>query len=61
MPYAVSVSVEPQVERRNRMTVAFRLILAIPHMILVGPVAGFYRAGSAGLLGAAAYFLAIVN
>ena len=61
MPYPVSVAVEPQVEHRNRLTVAFRLILAIPHLILVGPIAGAYRAGSAGLLGAVAYFLAIIN
>jgi hypothetical protein len=46
---------------RNRMTVAFRIILALPHSIMVGPIVWFYRTGSIGLLGAAAYFLAIVN
>jgi hypothetical protein len=60
MPYPVSVGIQPQVEGRNRMTVFFRLILAIPHAILVGPINGS-RAGSSGLLGAAAFFLAIVN
>jgi hypothetical protein len=61
MPYPVSVGVEPQIEHRNRLTVAFRLILAIPHAILVGPINGYVRAGTTGLLGAVAYFLAIVN
>ena len=42
MPYPVSVSVEPLLKPRNRLTTAFRLILAIPHLILVGGVgAGF--------------------
>lgn len=60
MPYPVSVGVEPQVEHRKKLTVGFRPILAIPHAILVGPLFGS-RAGSAGLLGAVAYFLAIIN
>jgi hypothetical protein len=34
--YPASVSVEPHYEDRNRLTVAFRIILAIPHLILVG-------------------------
>lgn len=46
---------------RNRLTIAVRLILAIPHTLLVGPIVWFYRSGSLGLLGAAAYFLAVVN
>ena len=61
MPYPVTVGVEPQIEHRNRLTVGFRLILAIPHAILVGPINGYFRTGTAGLIGAAAYFLAIVN
>jgi hypothetical protein len=48
-------------EQRHRLTVAFRLILAIPHAIIAGPVVWFYRSGSLGLLGAVAYFLAFVN
>ena len=32
----VRVSVEPALENRNRLTTAFRLVLGIPHMILVG-------------------------
>lgn len=38
--HPVSVRVEPAREKRNRLTVAFRLFLAIPHLILVGaPIA----------------------
>jgi hypothetical protein len=36
MPYPCSVSVESTVANRNRLTTAFRLILAVPHLILVG-------------------------
>jgi hypothetical protein len=70
MPYPVAVSVEPALANRNRVTTAFRLILAIPHIILVGGAGlGFaYRGDSAtmvggegGLLGAVAVFLAIVS
>src|SRR6478736_3051676 len=70
MPYPVSVSVEPSLTNRNRLTTAFRLILAIPHLILVGAI-GFGLAsrgnsrtsigGEGGLLGAVAIFLAIVS
>jgi hypothetical protein len=38
MPYPVSVGVEPLLTNRNRLTTAFRLILAIPHLLLVGGV-----------------------
>jgi hypothetical protein len=70
MPYPVTVSVEPSLTNRNRLTTAFRLILAIPHLILVGGVGlgvasrgdGRTSAGSeGGLLGAVAVFLAIVS
>jgi len=46
---------------RNRLTVGFRPLLAIPHIILVGPIAWSPRGGGPGFLGAAAYFLAVVN
>ena len=59
-PYPVRVLVPPSADSRNRLTVAFRPILAIPHMILIGPIWS-PRGGGPGLLGAAAYFLAIVN
>ena len=39
-PYPVVVHVVPSREERNRLTVAFRFILAIPHLLLVGgPIA----------------------
>jgi hypothetical protein len=69
MPYPVSVTVEPALANRNRLTTAFRLILAIPHLILVGGI-GMGMAlhddrrtsvGEGGLLGAAALVLAIVS
>src|SRR5262249_14142067 len=70
MSYPVSVSVEASLTSRNRLTTAFRLILAIPHLILVGGVGMgvAYRGdrtttagGEGGLLGAVAVFLAIVS
>ena len=73
MPYPVSVDVTPALANRNRLTTAFRLILAIPHIILVGGVGisfGFSSSGyggkesvggEAGLLGAVAFVLAIVS
>ncbi len=70
MPCPVTVTVEPALENRNRLTTFFRLILAIPHLILVGGI-GFGAAsqgdntstasGEGGLLGAVAVFLAIVS
>jgi hypothetical protein len=71
MPYPVSVIVEPSIGNRNRLTTAFRIVLAIPHLILVGGV-GFsvfpgHRdnstaiGGETGLLGAVVLFLAIVS
>jgi hypothetical protein len=72
MPYPVTVTVEPALANRNRLTTFFRLILAIPHIILVGGV-GLSIAtsqnessttsgvGEGGLLGAVAAFLAIIS
>ena len=34
--YPVHVRVEPAIEPRNRLTTAFRFLLAIPHLIVVG-------------------------
>jgi len=71
VPYPVTVAIEPSVVGRNRLTTAFRLILAIPHLILVGGIGFTVAAGSGsrgtayggdtGLLGAVAWFLAIVS
>lgn len=68
--YPVSISVQPPTGERNRLTTAFRIILAIPHLILIGGIGlgafsssdGRLKVGSeTGLLGAVAYFLAIVS
>lgn len=71
MSYPVSVIVEPPLTDRNRLTVALRILLVIPHLILVGGIGfGAARSGSAdssmyygetGLLGAIAALLAIVS
>src|ERR1051325_3572534 len=72
MAYPVSVSVEPLYANRNRLTTLFRLILYIPHALLVGGI-GFGFAygqrhvgvtsfgGESGVLGAVAIVLAIVS
>src|SRR5690349_5153214 len=39
--HPIQVEIEPALTGRDRLTTAFRLVLAIPHLILVGaPVAG---------------------
>jgi len=70
MPYPVSITIERAIANRNRLTTAFRFFLAIPHLILVGGVGlgiASHRnstttiGGEGGLLGAVAFFLAIVS
>jgi hypothetical protein len=72
MPYPISTTVERQLENRDRLTTAFRLFLAIPHLILVGGVGvglavnterhDLISFGSeTGLLGSIAFFLAVVS
>jgi hypothetical protein len=71
MPYPVSISVQPSLTGRNRLTTAFRVILAIPHAILVGGIGlggsvtrgdgTSTSVGEGGLLGAVAFFLAIIS
>lgn len=68
----VQLHVAPAIERRNRLTTAFRIILAIPHLILVGgPIAGALTWtsgdvnsrtdwGAGGVLGAVAAIAAIM-
>lgn len=71
--HPVDISIKPQYSRRNRLTCAFRPILAIPHLLLVGaPLAlaitwmgshdGAAPEGSAGggVLGAVAIVIAII-
>jgi len=38
VPYPVSITIEPQHTNRDRLTTAFRVVLAIPHLIVVGGV-----------------------
>lgn len=66
MAYPVTYDVEPQLHDRNRVTVFFRIVLAIPHLILVGGPAfalgcgwGFHW-GSSGILGIVAGVMAII-
>src|SRR5499427_4520142 len=72
MAYPVTVTVQPAIKNRDRLTTFFRFFLAIPHIILVGGAAlggtigsGEHSmlaiGGEGGLLGAVAYFLAIVS
>jgi hypothetical protein len=73
--YPVVIDVDPQIAARRRLSVALRLILAIPHVILVG-APGFALGvttapagtaqhsesiGSNGLLGAVAFVGAVIS
>jgi Domain of unknown function (DUF4389) len=55
--YPVTIALEPALEGRKRLTTAFRIILAIPHQILVG-TSNF---GSNGLLGSVASICAVIS
>lgn len=60
--HPVSYRVEPEEGARNRLTVAFRPILAIPHVLLVGgpgfsPGVGGDRTGVLGTVAAVAAFI----
>ena len=72
MPYPVTVTVTPPAGPRDRLTTAFRLLLALPHLFLVGGIGlGFAMnsgsrgilslGGETGLLGGVAFLLAIVS
>jgi hypothetical protein len=76
-PHPVTYFVTPQMEGSNRLTCFFRLILAIPHLILVGGpglAIGFgglgglggaddfwFGAGASGVIGAVAFVMAVVS
>jgi len=73
-PYPVVIQVDPERGERNRKTVAFRLILAIPHLLLVGGAgymlsfggwdqdfSSFSWIGSTGVLGAVASVVAFIS
>lgn len=70
MTYPVTVAVGPALAARNRLTTAFRAILAIPHVILVGGAGlglayssdGQTSAGAeGGLIGVLVVVLAVVT
>ncbi|MGE0601676.1 MAG: DUF4389 domain-containing protein [Dehalococcoidia bacterium] len=69
--YPVNIEVDPTTEPRNKLTVGFRIILAIPHALLVG---GFLSIGAflstrnqfggfleSGVLGTVAFVCAIIS
>ncbi|HEV3353875.1 MAG TPA: DUF4389 domain-containing protein [Acidimicrobiales bacterium] len=64
--YPVAVDVEQQLTDRNRVTTLFRLILAVPQLLIVGGgVFAFQRYGSGGSFGggglsSAAFVMAVV-
>ncbi len=70
-PYPVDVVVLPVLRERNRLTTAFRPILALPHLLLVGgPMAAvmtwernsdFGWSAGAGVLGAVAAVCALIG
>jgi hypothetical protein len=70
-PYPVSVTVEPLLTGRNRLTVGLRMLTAIPHIILVGGL-GFSAARSGpdqsivysrevGILGGVVMLLVVIS
>jgi Domain of unknown function (DUF4389) len=71
-PHPVDVHLAPALENRDRMTTAFRLLLAIPHLLLVGAPAAVFLSwtwgshndggswGSTGVLGAVAGICAFI-
>ena len=59
--YPVRVAVTPHSGDHERLTTLLRPVLALPHAIRAGPVYWSSRTGGAGLLGAAAYAMAIVS
>jgi Na+/melibiose symporter-like transporter len=71
--HPVQIDLEPQLNERDRLTTAFRLVLALPHLVLVGgPVAlmfshlsrpeaeSFGWQAGGGVLGAVAFVSALI-
>jgi hypothetical protein len=71
--HPVQVHVVPATRDRNRLTVAFRPILALPHLLLVGgPLAAVftwtwrdgrgveYNTGAGGVFGAVAFIVVVI-
>jgi hypothetical protein len=72
MSYPVTVTIEPLLANRNRLTTAFRLILAIPHALLIGGIGYSFAwdtghhgltsvGGETGVLGTVAGILAVIS
>ena len=62
--YPVMFEVDRQLSDRNRVTTAFRLILSIPHLLLVGGAGLGFSAGwwsSGGVLGTAVGVMAVIS
>ncbi len=63
-PYPIGCDVEPQLTDRNRVTTGFRLILAVPQMIIIGGFSVFAFEVSdlrdSGALAAAAFAMAFI-
>jgi hypothetical protein len=59
--YPVTFDVDRQLSDRNRLTTGFRIILAVPHLVLVGgPGLGLgWESSSGGVVGAAATVMAV--
>ena len=70
--YPVNVFLDQQLVERNRLTTFFRILLALPHLLLVGgptsvvawfswgTESGRYDWGASGLLGAVAFICAVI-
>src|SRR5260370_34284184 len=61
--HPVVFDVEPQLTERNRLTTAFRLVLGVPHILIIGGVGVAFGPGGirgSGALSAAAFVMAIV-
>ena len=60
-PHPVTYFVTPQMEGRNRLTCAFRIILAIPHLIIVGGPGGIDFGLPAGIIGGSGRFVGAIG
>ena len=59
--YPLSYDVTPPEGARNRLTTAFRFILAIPHILLVGgPGVGWGMNSSTGVFGGVAAIVSVI-
>jgi hypothetical protein len=62
-PYPIAFHVEAQLTDRNRLTTAFRVILGVPHILIIGGVGvglGIGGIRGSGALSAAAFVMAII-